>query len=133
MSDNTLPLPGLSSVGGKTIVAGFDGGSLSSDAGVLALAAVEQRLGVAARLAACIHDPRSPELIVHSLTDMIGLRMMMCAAGYEDVNDAGRLRLDPAFKGSFRPLPQMTPICRSHWFPHRCPSRFHCARFLHVS
>jgi len=56
MSDNTLPLPGLSSVGGKTIVARFDGGSLSSDAGVLALAAVEQRLGVAARLAACIHD-----------------------------------------------------------------------------
>lgn len=110
MSDNTLPLPGLSSVGGKTIVAGFDGGSLSSDAGVLALAAVEQRLGVATRLAACIHDPRSPELIVHSLTDMIGLRMMMCAAGYEDVNDAGRLRLDPAFKLSQGKLPSANAL-----------------------
>ena len=40
-----LPLPGLSPVGGKTVVAKFDGGLLSSDAGVLVLREVEQRAG----------------------------------------------------------------------------------------
>lgn len=51
MNDPTLPLPGLSPVLGKPIVARFDGGPLSSDAGVLVLREVEQRLGVAERLA----------------------------------------------------------------------------------
>jgi hypothetical protein len=51
-----LPLPGLSPVSDKTVVAKFDGGLLSSDGGVLALREVEQRLLVAERLAACIED-----------------------------------------------------------------------------
>jgi len=55
----TLPLPGLSPVGGKPIVARFDGGSLSSDGGLLTLREIEARLGVAQRLAACIDDPRA--------------------------------------------------------------------------
>ncbi len=37
----TLPLPGLSSVGGKRVEVKFDGGLLSSDGGVLALREVE--------------------------------------------------------------------------------------------
>ncbi|WP_043344704.1 transposase, partial [Belnapia moabensis] len=56
----TPPLPGLSSVGGKLLIARFDGGQLSSDGGLLALREVERRLGIADRLAACIDDPRSP-------------------------------------------------------------------------
>jgi hypothetical protein len=48
----TPPLPGLSPVAGKPLIARFDGGQLSSDAGVLALREVERRLGVADRLAA---------------------------------------------------------------------------------
>jgi hypothetical protein len=59
MNDPTLPLPGLSPVLGKPIMARFDGGSFSSDAGVLVLREVEQRLGVAERLAGCIADPRA--------------------------------------------------------------------------
>ena len=55
-----LPLPGLSPVGAKKIIAQFDGGLLSSDAGVLVLREVEQRLRVAERMAACIVDPRAP-------------------------------------------------------------------------
>ena len=47
MDDSTPPLPGLSLVAGKSVVAKFDGGSLSSDGGVLALREVEQRLRVA--------------------------------------------------------------------------------------
>ena len=46
MDDLMLPLPGLSPVGGKLVVARFDGGCLSSDAGVLVLREIEQRLGV---------------------------------------------------------------------------------------
>jgi hypothetical protein len=52
MNEPTLPLPGLSPVAGKSVVAKFDGGLLSSDAGVLALRAVENRLRVADRFAA---------------------------------------------------------------------------------
>jgi hypothetical protein len=63
MIDLMLPLPGLSSVSGKTVVAKFDGGLLSSDGGILVLREIEQRLRVADRLAACIRDPRSPDQI----------------------------------------------------------------------
>jgi len=76
----------------------FDGGSLSSDAGLLVLREVEGRLGVAERLARCLEDPRNPALITHALADMIRFRMMMNAAGYEDGNDAASLRQDPVFK-----------------------------------
>ena len=57
MLDLTPMLPGLSSVAGKTVVAKFDGGLLSSDGGVLLLREVEQRLRVADRLARLIHGP----------------------------------------------------------------------------
>lgn len=57
----TPPLPGLSPVSGKPLIARFDGGQFSSDGGLLALREVERRLSIADRLAACIHDPRAPE------------------------------------------------------------------------
>jgi Transposase DDE domain group 1 len=79
----TPPLPGLSPVEGKPIIARFDGGSLSSDGGLLALCEVEARLGMARRLAACIDDPRMPERIQHNLADMLRFRILMIAAGYE--------------------------------------------------
>ena len=58
MTNSMLPLPGLSPVGGKTVVAKFDGGLLSSDAGILVLREVEQRLRVADRLAAWLTRAR---------------------------------------------------------------------------
>ena len=105
MQETTLPLDGLSSVRGKPVIARFDGGMLSSDSGVLALAEIERRLGMSERLAACIADPRDPTRIIHSLADMIGFRMKMIAAGYEDLNDAGALRRDPVFKMAEGALP----------------------------
>ncbi len=87
------------------MVARFDGGPLSSDAGVLVLREVEQRLGVAERLAGCIADPRAQAQVVHGLADMIRFRMLMIAAGYEDGNDASSLRSDPAFKLAQGALP----------------------------
>src|SRR3954470_14798381 len=52
-----------SPIAGKVVTAGFDGGRLTSDAGVLVLADIERRLGIAERLARCIADPRSPERV----------------------------------------------------------------------
>ena len=98
MEDPMLPLPGLSPVAGKSIVARFDGGQLSSDVGVLLLREIEQRLGVAQRLAICINDPRTQTQVVHGLAEMIRFRLLMIASGYEDGNDASTLRSDPAFK-----------------------------------
>jgi hypothetical protein len=111
MIESTLPLPGLSPVFDKTIVARFDGGRLSSDGGLLVLREVERRLGVADRLAACIDDPRDPDLITHSMADIIRFRMLMIAAGYEDGNDADDLRIDPMFKMAMDQLPSGDDLC----------------------
>lgn len=107
----TPPLPGLSPVGGKSLVARFDGGRLSSDGGVLALREVERRLGIANRLAGCLDDPRTPEGVRHSLADIIRFRVLMIAAGYEDGNDAAALRHDPAFKLALDRLPDAAALC----------------------
>ena len=98
-SDQAIPvLPGLSPICGRPIEARFDGGLMSSDGGLLVLRQIEQRLGIAGRLAACMHDPRAPERIAHGLDEIIRFRMLMIAAGYEDGNDADTLRTDPLFK-----------------------------------
>jgi hypothetical protein len=76
----------------------FDGGCLTSDAGVLLLADIERRLGIAERLARCLADPRSQDRIHHSLAEMIRFRVLLIAAGYPDANDCDALRADPAFK-----------------------------------
>jgi hypothetical protein len=76
----TPPLPGLSPAAGKSIIARFDGGQLSSDAGVLVLREVEQRLGIAERLAACIDDPRLPGRVRHEVVDILRFRMLMASA-----------------------------------------------------
>jgi hypothetical protein len=89
----TMPLlPGLSPVAGKAVAARFDGGALSSDAGLLALREVERRLDVAGRFAACIDDPRDPTRTVHSIADILRFRMLMIAAGYEGKRDGAALR-----------------------------------------
>jgi len=106
-----LPLPGLSPVGAKKIIAQFDGGLLSSDAGVLVLREVEQRLRVAERMAACIIDPRAAEQITHTLADIIRFRLLMIAGGYEDGNDANSLRVDPIFKMAHDLSPSDRDLC----------------------
>jgi Transposase DDE domain group 1 len=111
MNDPTLPLPGLSPVGSKSVVAKFDGGLLSSDGGVLVLREVEQRLRVADRFAACIEDSRAPDQITHTLADIIRFRLLMIAAGYEDGNDASDLRRDPLFKMALDRAPSDQELC----------------------
>src|SRR6266550_6023456 len=110
MINSMLPLPGLSPVSGKSVVAKFDGGLLSSDGGVLMLREVEQRLRVADRLAGCI-DQRAPDQITHTLADIIRFRLLMIAAGYEDGNDANSLRADPMFKMAHDLAPSDGELC----------------------
>src|SRR5919107_3008909 len=82
MGESTGILPGLPSVMGKPVHIAFDGGRLTSDAGILLLSAIERRLGIADRLAACIEDPRDPERVLHGLAEMIRYRALLIAAGY---------------------------------------------------
>ncbi len=71
--NETIPyLPGLSPVENKELCARFDGGRLSSDGGVLMLRGIENRLGLAARLAGCLVDSRDPANTIHTYADMIG-------------------------------------------------------------
>ena len=106
MDEGTGILPGLPSVMGKPVHVAFDGGRMTSDAGILLLAAVEQRLGIAERLADCIEDRRAPERVRHTLAEMIRYRALLLAAGYPDGNDCDALRADPAFKMAVGRLPE---------------------------
>jgi len=106
MDDRTGILPGFPPVAGKPVQVSFDGGRMTSDAGILLLAAVEQRLGIAERLADCLEDPRAPERVQHELAEMIRYRALLIAAGYPDGNDCDALRSDPAFKMAVGRLPQ---------------------------
>jgi hypothetical protein len=106
MAEDAPFLPGLSPVAGKPVHVDFDGGRLTSDGGVLLLAEIERKLGVANLLAGCIEDPRAPERVRHSLAEMIRFRTLMIAAGYADGNDCDALRDDPAFKMAVGRLPE---------------------------
>jgi hypothetical protein len=111
MVDVTPFLPGLSPVQGKSVIARFDGGQLSSEGGLLALREIERRVGIADRFAACLKDPRMPEKVVHRLAQIIRFRLLMIAAGYEDGNDADALRRDPMFKLALDRLPWGDDLC----------------------
>jgi Transposase DDE domain group 1 len=106
MNDRTGILPGFPAVAGKPVHVAFDGGRLTSDAGILLLAGIEQRLGIAKRLADCIEDPRAPERVRHGLAEMIRYRALLIAAGYPDGNDCDALKSDPAFKMAVGRLPE---------------------------
>lgn len=79
----------------RTVVASFDGGTLSSDGGVLLLAEVDRRLGLLEQFAACFKDHRNPDLVEHSLEELLRQRVFGLALGYEDLNDHDELRSDP--------------------------------------
>ena len=106
MGEDTGILPGLPAVAGKPVHVGFDGGRLTSDGGILLLAAVEQRLKIAERLAACLEDRRDPDRVVHQFAEMIRYRALLIAAGYPDGNDCDALKSDPAFKMAVGRLPE---------------------------
>jgi len=93
MTDGIAVLPGLPALCGKPVHVAADGGRLTADAGVLLLAEVERRLGIAERLAACVEDPRDSAAVRHSIVEMIRFRALLIAAGYADANDCDATNL----------------------------------------
>ena len=73
----------------------FDGGAITSDAGGLLLREVDARTSIIARFAGCFTDHRDPELIEHSVVQLVAQRVFGLALGYEDLNDHDELRHDP--------------------------------------
>ena len=82
-------------VEGRCVVAAFDGGKITSDAGALLLGASDRAIGLIDRLASCFTDSRSPEQVEHTVATMVGQRVFGIALGYEDVVDHDELRHDP--------------------------------------
>jgi len=102
--DPVLPFM-LPAVDGKKVTAAFDGGRITSDGGVMLLAAAERQISLADRLAGVIADPRDPTRITHTVADILRARMLAIACGYEDADDLDHLRGDPGFKLACGRLP----------------------------
>jgi len=83
---------------GRTLVVEASAASLTSDAGLLPIRQLDERLGFTRQLAAVIDDPRDPDLVEHSVLAMLRMRLYGILAGYEDQNDHDVLRSDPVFK-----------------------------------
>lgn len=82
-------------LGQREVIAEFQGGDITSDAGGLLLREVEQRTGILRRFAQCFRDYRDPELIEHSVLELVSQRVYGLALGYEDLVDHDDLRHDP--------------------------------------
>jgi hypothetical protein len=85
----------FSCVGRRRVVAAFDGGQVTSDAGALLLMRTDRAIGQIDRLARCFIDRRSQADIEHSVRTLVAQRVLGIAAGYEDLNDHDALRSDP--------------------------------------
>jgi hypothetical protein len=86
---------GYEVVEGRQVVAAFDGGQVTSDAGGLLLGAANRALGLVRRLAGCFTDGRAPALVEHAVETMLMQRICGIALGYEDLVDHDQLRHDP--------------------------------------
>jgi hypothetical protein len=109
----------FSSLGPKAVVADFNGGRLTTDAGALLLRQVAENLGLFDALDAAIPDPRDPALVIHDQRAMIAQRVTAIALGYEDLNDHQALRSDPVLQLAAgrppepdRPLASPPTLCR---------------------
>ena len=86
---------------GRRVIEGrFDGGNMTSDGGVMLLAALDQRLGLTDAAARSIADPREPSAITHSIRDMLRQRVYGLVQGWEDLNNHAQLRRDIAYQSA---------------------------------
>jgi len=86
---------GFHALGGREVVGRFDGGTISSDGGGVLLREVELRTGMIRQFAACFTDHRDPDLIEHTVEELVAQRVYGLALGYEDLIDHDDLRHDP--------------------------------------
>ena len=79
----------------RELVGIFDGGAITSDAGGLLLREVDAKTVIIGRFAECFTDYRDPELIEHTVAELVAQRVYGLALGYEDLVDHDQLRHDP--------------------------------------
>lgn len=77
------------------VVVEFNAPEISSDGGALLLRQIDDRLGLTAGFADCLLEDRERHRVRHSRQEQTRQRIFQIALGYEDCNDADRLRLDP--------------------------------------
>jgi hypothetical protein len=82
-------------VEGRQVVASFDGGAITTDAGALLLGQTDRAIRLTERFAACFTDTRAAELVEHRVDTLVMQRVIGIALGYEDLNDHDELRNDP--------------------------------------
>jgi hypothetical protein len=82
-------------VEGRAVVASFDGGRMTSDAGAVLLGAADRVIGLTRQLAGCFTDARNPAFIEHEVETLVMQRVVGIALGYEDLIDHDELRHDP--------------------------------------
>lgn len=112
-------------------MADFTGGRMSSDGGVLLLRELDRGLGLTRQVAACFQDRRDPDLITHTVPELVAQRIFGLALGYEDLNDHQSLRRDPllaAAAGKLQPedaLASAPTLNRLEITAERPASRYH--------
>jgi hypothetical protein len=125
----------FASVESRRVVAGFDGGAITSNAGALLLGATDRAIGLVRRFAACFRDARAPERIEHEVATLVGQRVFGMALGHEDLVDHDHLRHDPvlavlagkleANRAGYAPLAGKSTLNRLEHAPAAEPSRYH--------
>jgi hypothetical protein len=125
----TSDLFGFSSVEGRQVVAGFDGGAVTSEAGALLLGATDRAIGLVRRFAECFTDARRRASVDHPLVSLVGQRVFAIALGYEDLIDHDELRDDPVLRllsGRLSaPLAGKSTLNRLEHAPSGEPTRYH--------
>ena len=94
------------SVSGKGVIACFDGGDITSDAGAILVGQADRRIGLLSAMASAVRDGRQTAKVTHSLVSMMRQRVIGIACGYEDANDFDTLASDPAMKIACRRAPK---------------------------
>src|ERR1700691_2769327 len=95
---SVLPQLNFSFYRHQPIRADFYGGQITSDAGLLPLRAFDQRHHLTREWAADLSDPRQNHRLRHDSLALLRQRLYQIVAGYEDANDADRLRHDPTLQ-----------------------------------
>jgi hypothetical protein len=122
-------------VEGRGVVAAFDGGAITSNAGALLLGATDRAIGLVGRFAACFVDRRAADQVEHSVATLVGQRVLALALGYEDLIDHDTLRHDPvlaatmgqltARRADCAPLAGKSTLNRLEHAPQGEPTRYH--------
>ena len=126
---------GFAPAEGHAVVAAFNGGRVTSDAGALLLSRTDRAIDLVRRFADCFRDARAADFVEHSVSSMVMQRLFGIALGYEDVVDHDTLRHDPvlaacaakltAGRRGCAPLAGKSTLNRLEHAPGEQPGRYH--------